>query len=218
MKNHLFLAFLILTFVSCAKTKKDNFEKVNNSELKEFVKNDKMDKTEFWKIIDYSIAKSNNEKSEQEKVIIEKLATYSPEEIIEFEVIFRQLIIDADDFKIMGAQKIIEGYVSDDSYLYFRCWLIGKGEKIYTETLKNPEYLSENINQDEESYFEELMYVATNAYKIKTGKKEEDESFPRDIAIGKGLDYDFGAPPTKGVDWKEEELPKTYPKLWEKFN
>ena len=87
--------------------------------------------------------------------------------IIEFEIIFRQLIIEADDFKIMAAQKIIEGYVSDDSYLYFRCWLIGKGEIIYTETLKNPDFLSENINQDEESDFEELMYVATNAYKIK---------------------------------------------------
>jgi len=54
------------------------------------------------------------------------------EQIIEFEIIFRRLIIEVDEFKIMGAQKIIEGYVSDDSYLYFRCWLIGKGEKIYT--------------------------------------------------------------------------------------
>lgn len=218
MKNHIFLAFLLLTFVSCGKTKNNNSEKGNKSELKEFKKNNKMDKTEFWKIIEYSIGKSNNDKSEQEKVIIEKLATYNLEQIIEFEVIFRKLIIEADDFKIMGAQKIIEGYVSDDSYLYFRCWLIGKGEKIYTETLKNPEFLSENINEDEESNFEELMYVATTAFKIKTGKKEEDETFPRDIAIGKGLDYDFGAPPTKGVVWKEEELPKTYPKLWEKYN
>ena len=218
MKNHIFLAILIFTIISCGKTKNINSEKVYKYELKEFIKNDKMDKTEFWKIIEYSIAKSNNEKSEQEKVIIEKLATYNPEQIIEFEIIFRQVIIEADDFKIMGAQKIIEGYVSDDSYLYFRCWLIGKGERIYTETLKNPEFLAENINKDEEFYFEELMYVATTAFKMKTGKKEEDESFPRDIAIGRGLDYDFGVPPTKGVDWKEEELPKNYPKLWKKFN
>lgn len=218
MNKHLFLSVLISTFISCAKTKNNNVENVGKSELKEFIKNDKMDKTEFWKIVDYSIAKSNNDKSEQEKVIIEKLTTYSPEQIIEFELIFRQLIIEADHYKIMGAQKIILGYVSDDSYLYFRCWLIGKGEKIYTETLKNPEFLSENINQGEESYFEELMYVATNAFKTKTGKIEEDESFPRNIAIAKGLDFDFGAPQTKGVDWKEEELPKTYPKLWDKFH
>ncbi|WP_395077879.1 DUF4240 domain-containing protein [Flavobacterium sp.] len=218
MKNNIFIVFLILTIGSCGQTKKDNSEKFYKSEVEEFIKNDKMDKIEFWKIIEYSIAKSNNVKSEQEKVIIEKLAIYSPEQIIEFELIFRQLIIDADDFKIMATQKIIEGYVSDDSYLYFRCWLIKKGEKIYTETLKNPDFLAENINQGEKSYFEELMYVATNAFKIKTGKKEEDESFPRDIAIERGLDYDFGAPPTKGIDWKEEDLPKIYPKLWAKFS
>lgn len=218
MKNYKLILFLILTIISCGQTNKNNSEKNHKSELIEFTKSDKMDKKEFWKIIEYSIQKSNNDKLEQEKAIIEKLATYNPEQIIEFEIIFRQLIIEADDFKIMGAQKIIEGYVSDDSYLYFRCWLIGKGEKIYTETLKNPEFLAQNINQDEETYFEELMYVATSAYKLKTGKKAEDESFPRDTAIKKGLDYDFGAPPTKGIDWKEDELPKTYPKLWKLYN
>ncbi|MBF4517764.1 DUF4240 domain-containing protein [Flavobacterium sp. ANB] len=218
MKNHKFILFIILLIVSCGQIGKNDSEKKSKSEVKQFIKNNKMDKTEFWKIIEYSIAKSNDDKLEQEKVIIEKLSTYNPEQIIEFEIIFRQLVIQADDFKIMAAQKIIEGYVSDDSYLYFRCWLIGKGEKNYTETLKNPDFLSENINQDEESDFEELMYVATNAYKIRIGKEEEDESFPRDVAIGKGLDYDFGAPPTKGVDWKEEELPATYPKLWNLYN
>lgn len=218
MKNkNVFITLLLLTILSCGKTK-NNTKEENKIELKEFIKSERMDKTEFWKLIDYSIAKSNNDKSLQEEAIIEKLVTYNAEQIIEFEKIFRELIIEADDFKIMAAQKVIEGYVSDDSYLYFRCWLIGKGEKIYTETLKNPEFLAEKINQDEETYFEGLMYVATSAYKIKTGKKEEDETFPRTVCIEKGLDYDFGAPPTKGTDWIEDDLPKTYPKLWEVFN
>jgi hypothetical protein len=213
----IFITLLLLTIISCDKTKNDT-KKVNKIELKKFIKGDRMDKSEFWKLIAYSIAKSNNDKLLQEEAIVEKLVTYDVEQIIEFEKIFRELIIKADDFKIMAAQKVIEGCVSDDSYLYFRCWLIGKGEKIYTESLKNPEFLAENINQDEEANFESLMYVATSAYKIKTGKKEEDETFPRTICIEKGLDYDFGAPPTKGKDWKEEDLPKTYPKLWEIFN
>lgn len=218
MKNHIFIVILILTNVLCGQTKINNSEKVYKFELKEFKKNDTMDENEFWKIIEYSIAKSNLEKPKQEKVIIEKLSTYNPEQIIEFEIILRQLIIEADDFKIMGAEKIIEGSVSDDSYLYFRCWLIGKGEKVFKETLKNPDFLSDNINRNEHSNFEELMYVATMAFKIKTGKKVEDISFPRDVAIGKGFDYDFGEPPTKGIDWKEDELPKIYPKLWKIFN
>lgn len=208
----------MLLVISCQQTNKNNSEKKSNNTVMEFIKGDKMNKAEFWKIIKYSIAKSNGDKVEQEKNIIEILSSYNPEQIIEFEIIFRQLIIQADDFKIMAAQKIIEGYVSDDSYLYFRCWLIGKGQEIYIKALENPDLLSESIHQDEESNFEELMYVATNAYKIKTDKKEEDESFPRDVAIAKGLDYDFGAPPTKGINWKEEELSTLYPKLWALFN
>jgi hypothetical protein len=212
MKNYIAIFILVLTIASCGQIQNDK------PKMTEFIKNDRMDKNEFWKIIEYSLAKSNQDKSQQEKIIVEKLTTYKAEQIIEFEILFRQIVIGADDFKVMGAEKIIEGYVSDDSYLYFRCWLIGKGKMIYTETLKNPDFLSEIVGEDEETNFEGLMYVATTAFKIKTQKKEEDESFPRDIAIGKGLDYDFGAPPTKGSDWKEEELPKIYPKLWAKYH
>ncbi|WP_428232729.1 DUF4240 domain-containing protein [Flavobacterium sp.] len=218
MKKFKFILFLMLTVTSCQLMNKNESEEKSKNIVSEFIKGNKMDKTEFWKIIAYSITNSNEDKVKQEKIIIEKLSAYSPEQIIEFEIILRQLIIQADDFKIMGAQKIIEGYVSDDSYLYFRCWLIGKGEEIYRKTIRNPDFLSERISRDDEFYFEGLLYVSTNAYKIKTGKIVEDATFPRDVAYLKGLDYDFGAPPTKGVDWKEEDLPTTYPKLWRLFN
>ena len=118
----------------------------------------------------------------------------------------------------MAAAKIIEGWVSDDSYLYFRCWLIGQGEETFTEALKSPDSLAERVGKGVETSFEELMYVATNAYRQLTGKDDEDETFPRDRAIASGLDYNFGAPPTKGTDWTEDQLPKSYPKLWAKFH
>ncbi|WP_194138969.1 hypothetical protein [Flavobacterium hungaricum] len=52
-----------------------------------------------------------------------------------------------------------------------------------------------------------MLYVLTKAYKIKIGKIEENATFPRDVAFLKGLDYDFGVPPAKAMDWKEEEMP-----------
>lgn len=182
-----------------------------------FAKGKKMDNQEFWKIIDYSFNRSNGSKQAQEKIILEKLLTYSLDEIKEFEIIFRKLIIEADDFKVMAAQKIIQRWVSDDSYLYFRCWLIGQGQKTFEETLKNPDYLANIVSKSTDTSFEELMYIATKAYSKITGK-EEDETFPRDVAREKGLDYDFGAPPTKGSDWTVEQLPKLYPLLWAKYH
>ena len=213
------LLLLTLTFVGCRQTPKQNDNIASNSKTisKEFKKGDIMDKQEFWKIIDYSFTNSKGNQETQEKLILDKLLSYTLEDITNFEIIFRQLIIEADDYKIIAAEKIIEGWVTDDPYLYFRCWLVGQGQKTFEETLKNPDYLANIVSKSTDTNFEGLMYVATMAYSQKTGK-EEDETFPRDVAIGKGLDYDFGAPPTKGTEWKEEELPKRYPRLWAKFH
>lgn len=215
------LFILIFNFLlsGCAQTTSDDNDKIpkQQTSILKFTKSDKMDKEEFWKIIDFSLANSKGNNEIQEKIILEKLVSYSLEQIIDFEVIFRQLVIEADDFKIIAAEKIIEGWVTDDPYLYFRCWLIGQGQKTFEETLKNPDYLADKVDKDTDTNFEGLMYVATMAYSKKTGK-EKDKTFPRDIVIAKGLDYDFGAPPTKGVEWTEDQLPKLYPKLWAKFH
>lgn len=171
----------------------------------------------FWLLIDAAAKVSQGKNDLKEQFLVNELVNRSLQEIIDFEVSFRKAIIEADDFKVMAAQKIIDGYVSDDSYLYFRCWLISQGKVVFSETLKNPDYLANIVNTNEHCSFEELMYVATKAYSQKTGE-EEDETFPREIATKRGLNYDFGAPPTKGIDWTEEELPILYPKLWAKFN
>jgi hypothetical protein len=171
----------------------------------------------FWIFIDNAVKASNGNDSIKETHLTTELTKLSLDDIRDFEISFRKCVIDADDFKVMAAQKIIDGYVSDDTYLYFRCWLIGQGKTIYTESLKNADYLSTVVNKGDTCNFEEIMYVATKAYSLKTGKKE-DETFPRDTAIAMGLDYDFGAPPTKGNDWTEDQLPSLLPKLWAKFN
>jgi len=220
MQNSARFFLLFLTLVACKQATKQNYNTDSYSEpiITEFKKGDKMDENEFWKIIDYSMANSNGNRETQEKLILEKLLSYSLEEITSFEIIFRQLVIEADDFKIMGAEKIIEGWVMDDSYLYFRCWLIGQGQRTFEEALKEPDYLANIVSKGEYTNFEELMYVATKAYSQISGK-EEDETFPRGVAIiAKELDYDFGAPPTKGTDWTEDQLPSLYPKLWAKFH
>ena len=177
----------------------------------------KMDNQEFWRIIDFAHHNAAGDDQAQEMLLVNALSQYSPGDIIEFECIFRQNIIAADDFKIMAAAKIIEGSVTDDSYVYFRCWLLGLGEKVFTNALRNPDSLASVVTKEMNTDFEPLLYVATQAYKNKTGKQEEDESFPRDVASRRGLNYDFGSE-TKGEDWTPEQLPTLLPKLWEKFD
>lgn len=176
-----------------------------------------MNETEFWELIDKSNQQCRDDKHCQLEFIKSSLIEMDSIHIYDFEEILRQKIIECDDYKVMAAAKIIDGYVSDDSYIYFRCWLIGKGKFVYKSAIRDPETLSKHLIDKNSCDFEELLYVATEVYSSKTGK-EEDRTFPRDTCIKKGLDYDFGAPPTKGEDWDEDDLPEMYPKLWGHIN
>ena len=183
----------------------------------QFKANTKINKQEFWRIIDFSkqYAVGNNEV--QEALLVKILAQYSPGEIVQFECLLRQRLEEADDFNVMAAEKIMEGSVTDDSYIYFRCWLVAQGKQVFTEVVRSPDTLAAVATDEVETNFEQLLYVATDAYKISTGKQEEDASFPRNIAAERGLSYDFGSE-TKGKDWTPEQLPALLPKLWAKFN
>jgi hypothetical protein len=176
-----------------------------------------MNTDEFWGLVDKSKQKSRGDKQNQLAFIRSSLIKMETKHIFDFEEILRRKIIECDDFKIMAAAKIINGYVADDSYLYFRSWLIGKGRAVFERALDDPDILANCVEDEESSDFEELLYAATEAYSKKTGR-EEDDTFPRDVCIEKDLDYDIGAPPTKGEDWSEDDLPVMYPKLWRFFD
>lgn len=206
--------FLLLVSSGCSQPA----VKQKSSVVPIFKMNNKMDESEFWQIIDYSAAMAAGDLKKQEQLIVQKLSAYQPSQIVEFEMILCRKLIEANDYKIMAADKIIDGSVTDDPYLYFRCWLIGLGGKIFRETIKNPDYLAGIAEKGVEPDFEGLLYVSTAAYRNKTGKKVEDDTFPRNVAFGKGLNYDLGGPAMTGNNWKEEDLPKLYPKLWNKFN
>ncbi|AMR31372.1 hypothetical protein A0256_08005 [Mucilaginibacter sp. PAMC 26640] len=183
-----------------------------------FKKSIKMDDAEFWKIIDFAFKVAGEDQEKEQKIITEKLSMYTAEQIIAYELIFSKKLIEANDFKMIAAARIIDGSVTDDGFLYFRCWLVSRGKNTFEGAMKNPDYLAQVTDRGVVADFESMLYVSTEAYKTKTGKKEEDDSFPRNVAYKTGLNYEMGGQPTAGEDWKEEDLPKLYPKLWKKFN
>jgi hypothetical protein len=179
------------------------------------MRNSTMDKTAFWQLIEAAKKEDQGNQQRQETLLISSLAKLEPEQIVSFECLMRECLIEADHFNIMAAQKIIDGYVSDDSYLYFRCWLVGQGETVFTNALQNADSLASVLDEGYQD-FEELLYVATTAFEQRTGKTEEDDTFPREVAAARSLSYGFGSE-TKGEDWSENQLPKMLPKLWKKF-
>jgi len=182
-----------------------------------------MDTAFFWKIMDYAFAKAQFDNKLKEQAILDQLTKLTPDQIQQFEIIFQEMNRKASTWNNFAAHTIIEGGSSDDTYYYFRCWLISLGQKNFDETLKDPDYLASldiPINKKYgygEVIFEELIPMADKAYSMVTGKQTEDETFPRAFTQKKGLFYDSNTD-MKGKEWTDADLPKIAPKLYKKFN
>ncbi|MEH7611313.1 DUF4240 domain-containing protein [Gottfriedia acidiceleris] len=179
-----------------------------------------MNKKEFWSLIEES--KSNEDQAEW---LIEVLSKKSLNEIVDFELHFQGLMKESYQSKLWAAGYILMGGCSDDTFDYFRGWLIGQGEEIYHKVMENHDFLANYINDenlDEEGYpqNEELLNVGQDAYTLlKTGDIEwDDESY--DELLEK-LEQKGLKPANKiEFDWDEEDsdgLESMFPKLWARF-
>lgn len=212
------LVFLlpIFLFFSCSSWMEDIVSIENNQILNEsnsISNKQHMNENIFWKIIESS--------SEYEE-IISKLIKYDEIDIIKFEEILRNKIIEADHYNIMIAQKLIYWYVSDDSFLYFRAWLIFWWKDIFEKTLVNPDFLVEVFWENIENIAsiipnEELLYISDTVFQRKTGKWDDDDSLPRNVCFEKGIDYDSFDLKTKWEDFTDNDLPNRAPKLFKIF-
>ncbi|MGM0881353.1 MAG: DUF4240 domain-containing protein [Bacillota bacterium] len=174
----------------------------------------------FWELI------TNSKKHDEEQVqwLTKELLKNKTEEIIEFEIEFRNKLEQSYTSSLWGAAFVIMGGCSDDGFDYFRGWLISRGEEVFNKVLKNPEVLAEYLSEDylQEDEFapqlEEILSVASDAYTYqKTGKFEyNDDTYTEFLNELEARGYKF-EPMDIEFDWEEEDLEDRYPLLWERF-
>jgi hypothetical protein len=134
-----------------------------------------MDKATFWKLIDSTRRQAEGDLDAHVELLRERLQALEPEDIIQFDKIFRDYWIRAYTWDLWGAAYIIGGGCSDDGFMDFRGWLISKGEKAYENALKDPESLLKVVkDEDDDCQYEGFQYVASQAWEKKTGKGMDD--------------------------------------------
>ncbi len=169
-----------------------------------------MQESEFWRLIESAKQADGQDPlcERQIEILQEQLEALTPEEIIDFARIFEAFLVKAYRWDLWGAAVIINGGASDDGFEYFRRWLIGQGEAIYTRALKDPDSLADlPILAEEEAECEELPYVADEAYKIRTGKDIDYQAA--------GFARTLREP--AGEKWEEEDLDTMFPRLAVKY-
>jgi hypothetical protein len=175
---------------------------------------DMMDEDKFWALIGMSLKATPNQDA-QNRYLISYLAKLPPHEIIGFRLRTDYLLYQTYTSALWCAGYIMNGGCSDDSFEYFRCWIISRGKETYYQSKADPDYLAYEITKSDGDYtFEEFWYVALEAFERTTGKNLydyiDDENFK--TREGSYPEFEF--------TWQEddpESRKKICPKLFERF-
>jgi len=161
-----------------------------------------MDKSEFFALIDSTRENSGpTEPSADPQALRDVLNELEDDVIAEFAAEFTRELIRLNRWSVWGAGYVIAGGMSDDSFHYFRSWLIGKGSDAVEQAIAEPDGLGIYVD-DVEVDNELLEYVA-----VELLEERGVEDDPRDTVDGSPDDDPVGDP------FDEETVEKDYPNL-----
>lgn len=179
-----------------------------------------MNQEQFWQLIS-----DMNTKDETSEWLVAQLAVKSADEIVDYEMHLQTALQQSYTSSLWAAAYIILGGCSDDSFDYFRGWLIACGKETFESALQNPENLANLIPafyEEEEiiTEFEEMLSTGFEAFSLKeTGDTEwNNEIWEKFSSL---LDEKGYVPFEQDIefDWEEDEdeLAERFPKLWKRF-
>jgi hypothetical protein len=128
-----------------------------------------MDEEMFWQVIKHSKSKCKGGYQIQCQFLTQNLSKLSSKEIIQFDRTFGILMAKSYSYKLWEAAYSLNGGCSDDSFEYFRSWLIAQGKNKFYWTLKYPRLLLLIGVKDFIENYEGMAYCAMEAYQEKTG-------------------------------------------------
>jgi hypothetical protein len=174
---------------------------------------------EFWEMID-KCKQRGSDIEEQMEWLTSCLSKKAVKDIVMFDYTFNQIYEKSYTSDLWAAAYIVMGGCSDDSFDYFRAWVVYLGKETYQTALENPEillpYLKNLQEQEEIPELEDLLSVACLAYEEKTGL-DDDQYYQ---LYNQLTNDDYKINPEIELDWDEDDskvLSIKFPKLWEAF-
>jgi Protein of unknown function (DUF4240) len=129
---------------------------------------------QFWSVIDQARAGSSASASPER--LSEILNRLSDDEVLDFGHMFYEKVCDLNKWRLWAAGYVIAGGMSDDSFHYFRSWIVGKGKNAFEVAMKDPDELGPLVDNNEVDN-ELLEYVAVNILEQRgVGEDPRDRS------------------------------------------
>lgn len=123
---------------------------------------------QFWQIID-QFDWTQKKRADIVRPAINALSEMPIAAIYLFEDFLSEKLfkLDTRQHAEVYLQQQEDDYLSVDDFLYVRCAVVAEGRAYYEEIEQNPSALDANID------FEQILYVAAEAYYLKTGRQFE---------------------------------------------
>lgn len=179
--------------------------------------NELMDVHKYWYLIQDSIDYSSNQVGQesfqegQESFLIDELSKLKLKEIIGFHNRTTQLINELNTAEIISASIIINYWDTEDTFEYFRAWIISLGKEVFTLVKEDADnlvdYVKTNLYLHE---FETFQYVPYEAFETVTGNNLYDFTIARVGERKSTLKF-------KWLFDSSDEIEKVCPKLYRLF-
>jgi Protein of unknown function (DUF4240) len=165
-----------------------------------------MDESSFWEIVesarDKPLAQNENELFER---LREYLLGLSIDDVADFQRILEEKELELYRNDLWAVAYIIQHGCSDDGFDDFRNWVISQGKAFFDRVLADPTYIADVVEPGAELSNDSLWHAARNVYEEKTGNE-----LPPFVTYTEDRR-------AAGTTWDESDLPRLYPKVWEKF-
>ena len=171
---------------------------------------------DFWRIIDDSIHRKNTHES-QKDALLKGISSLTLKQMIGFDYFFRKFFREAYQAELWACAHTACWGCGDSMFEDFRCWVISRGEKVYYNSLKNPDSLIEEFKKLEESgeepFYGKFFSIVTTPYEEKTGKLIGEDLKYYEDDLKKEWEYEVD------VSWIEDEerLLKVCPLTLERY-
>ena len=131
-----------------------------------------MSEDQFWEIIEKTKA---DDPQDQLDKLVGLLSTMTVDDVFGFDYRLDKFLELSYSSDLWAAAYIICGGCPDDSFDYFRAWLISKGRDVFEKAIENPDSLADFLSEADEYDFpenEEILYASLDAYEELTGKDD----------------------------------------------
>lgn len=140
----------------------------------------------YWDIVRESLLNAVDQESQLAK-LTSILTEMKPNQILTFALRTEELLYRAHTTPLKCACWIMNyGYGSEDGFIYFKTWLISKGQKIYSEALENPDSLIPHKNPNNEFYESEQFRYAPHYAFEQTSGEDLYYYYPKNFAYTEG--------------------------------